>query len=70
MKLYYKTTNKMIYKNSKLNYLAPNVLRSVYLISLSPIHHSSEKKVFARGSCIPKVYESFELLFIKVKLQV
>jgi len=49
-------------KTNKLNYLSANVLRSVYLIKLNPIHHSSEKKVYSRGSCIPRAYNNCEIV--------
>ena len=49
-------------KSNKLNYLSAQVLRSVYLIKLNPIHHSSEKKIYSRGSRIPHVYKGCEIV--------
>lgn len=58
----YALNDKPIKKTSKLNYLSASVLRSVYLIKLNPIHHSSEKRIYSRGSCIPRVYKGFEIV--------
>lgn len=49
-------------RSTRLNYLSAKVLRSLYLIKLSPIHHSSEKKVFSRGSAIPNAYLNQEVV--------
>jgi ribosomal protein S19 len=49
-------------KQRKLNYLAPSLLRSVFLIKSNPIHNFSEKKVFARSSRIPNLYSNQEVL--------
>lgn len=54
-------------KNTKLNYLSSNVIRSLYLIKLNPIHFSSEKKIFSRSSSIPAVYKNQEVLINKGK---
>ena len=62
MNLYYKNSKIFKYNKLGLNYFSPNVLRSIYLIQLNPIHHSSEKKIHARSSCIPKLYENFEVV--------
>lgn len=45
-----------------MNYLSSHVLRSLYLIKLSPIHHTSEKKVFSRSSIIPRAYNTHEIV--------
>ena len=59
MSLYFKNTS-LFKKSSKLNYLSPHILRSTYLIKMNPIHHSTEKKIFSRGSKIPYVYNNCE----------
>ena len=58
----YKKANKISRKTTKLNYLSSHVFRSLYLIKLSPIHHTSEKKIFSRGSAIPHAYSRFEVV--------
>ena len=58
----YKKSSSVFKKSSKLNYLSSHVLRSLYLIKLSPIHHTSEKKIFSRGSIIPRAYSGFEVV--------
>ena len=65
MALYYKSTPVLKKRKNKLNYLAPNVLRSVYLVSLNPINHNAEKKIYSRGSCIPPVYVNQEVVISK-----
>ena len=49
-------------KGNKLNYFSAHVFRSVYLIKTSFIHHSTEKKMFSRGSKIPQAYVSHEVV--------
>ena len=49
-------------KSNKLNYFSSQVIRSVYLIKLSDIHHTSEKKIFSRGSKIPRAYNNHEVV--------
>lgn len=49
-------------KKSKLNYFAPHILRSLYLIKLNPIHNFSEKRLFTRSSKIPYLYCNKEVL--------
>ena len=51
-----------IKKNSKLNYFAPNIWRSMYLISTSQVYHTREKRIYGRGSTIPKVFLYYEIL--------
>lgn len=63
--LYFKKALILKSNKLKLNYISASVLRSVYLISLNPIHHSSEKKIFSRGSCIPKIYDKCEVVIHK-----
>lgn len=60
LQLYYKSSTPMK-KVSRLNYLSPYVYRSLYLMKLSPIHGVTEKKVYSRGSAIPKAYENLEV---------
>lgn len=67
MLLYNKSIPNLKKTKAKLNYFGPNVLRSIYLISSNPIHHNSEKKVYSRGSCIPKIYEGTEIVIHKGK---
>jgi len=56
----YLNANAQKKKSSKLNYLSSSTLRSLYLIKLSPIHHTSEKKIFSRGGTIPQAYIGYE----------
>lgn len=49
-------------RGNKLNYFSAHVIRSVYLIKTSVIHHSTEKRIFSRGSRIPKAYVSHEVV--------
>ena len=65
MALYYKSNSVLKKRKNKLNYLSPNVLRSVYLVSLNPINHNAEKKIYARGSCIPEIYLNQEVVISK-----
>lgn len=65
MALYYKSNAILKKNNNKLNYLSPNVLRSVYLISLNSINQNVEKKIYSRGSCIPPIYTNQEVLISK-----
>lgn len=65
MALYYKSNSVLKKRKNKLNYLSPNVLRSVYLVSLNPINHNAEKKIYARGSCIPEIYVNQEVVISK-----
>jgi ribosomal protein S19 len=58
----YKNSTLMYKKSSKLNYFSSHVLRSVYLIKVSSIHHTTEKKIFARGSRIPRAYINHEIV--------
>jgi len=58
----YQKSSEIFKRNSKLNYLSPQVLRSVYLIKLNPMHHFSEKRIFSRGSKIPTLYNGHELV--------
>jgi ribosomal protein S19 len=67
MVLYYSNTHNLKKRTRKLNYIAPNVLRSIYLIALNPIHHNAEKKIYARGSCIPPLYQNQEVSIHKGK---
>lgn len=58
--LYYKTpTPKKV--RAKLNHLSPHVYRSLYLLKLNPIHRVTEKKIFSRGSTMPKAYVNLEV---------
>jgi hypothetical protein len=59
--LYQKST-LCVRKKTKLNYLSSHVLRSVYLIKLSSIHHTTEKRIFSRSSKIPRAYNTHELV--------
>ena len=52
-------------KKSKLNVISPQVLRSLYLIKLNPIHSFSERRIFARGSKIPRLFINKEILIYK-----
>ena len=67
MILYYKGPNTLKKSSNKLNYLAPNVLRSIYLITLNTVHHNAEKKIYARGSCIPPIYRNQEVIIHRGK---
>lgn len=49
-------------KLKKLNYFSPNLWRSIYLISTSQVYHTREKKMYNRGSVIPKVFLGYEIL--------
>ena len=58
----YQKSSEIFKRSSKLNYLSPQVIRSVYLIKLNPMHHFSEKRIFSRGSKIPALYDGHELV--------
>jgi len=60
MNLYFKNTFPKK-KSIKLNYLAPNVLRSLYLVNLNKVNLLSAKKVYSRGSVIPNLYNNCEV---------
>lgn len=49
-------------KKIKLNYFAPKIWRSMYLISSNSIHHTSEKRVYSRSSHIPLIYKNYEVI--------
>lgn len=52
-------------KKSKLNFISPQILRSIYLIKLNPIHSFSERRIFARSSKIPNLFTNKEILVHK-----
>mgnify|MGYP003692581247 FL=1 len=58
----YNKSNNMFKKHTKLNYLSAHTLRSVYLIKVSSIHHTTEKKIFSRGGRVPLVYRGYEIV--------
>jgi ribosomal protein S19 len=63
--LHFKQAQVLKLNKLRLNYVSSSVLRSIYLISLNPIHHSSEKKIFSRGSCVPRLYSKCEVVIHK-----
>lgn len=52
----------IIKKNTKLNYISPNIWRSIYLISTNQVYHTREKRIYARNSIIPNVFLNYEVL--------
>ena len=63
--LYY-TQNKFK-KESKLHFFAPNIWRSIYLISTNQVYHTREKKIFMRGTVIPLTFLNYEILIYSGK---
>ena len=51
-----------VYKAKKLNYFAPNLWRSLYLISTSQVYHTREKKIYGRSSVLPTAFMGYEIL--------
>jgi len=55
--------NKLkVTKSTKLHYFSPNLWRSIYLISTNQVYHTREKKIFARGSVLPRIFAGYEIL--------
>jgi len=58
----YNKANNISKRHTKLNYLSAQTFRSVYLIKVSSIHHTTEKKIFSRGGKVPLVYTNYEVV--------
>nr|YP_010049546.1 ribosomal protein S19 [Strombidium cf. sulcatum]QPL15951.1 ribosomal protein S19 [Strombidium cf. sulcatum] len=63
----YKYNYSVIKKKAKLNYFAPNVWRSMYLIEVNPINRMREKKIYTRSSVLPVTYLKSEILIYSGK---
>lgn len=50
-----------VYKKPKLNHYSYNIWRLAYLIKSNPIHHSTEKRIWNRGSNIPSTFLNYEV---------
>ena len=51
-----------ISKKPKINFFSSSLWRSMYLVNLNDVYHSSEKKIPAKGSVIPLSYKGYEAL--------
>lgn len=63
----YKNNYKPIKKVGKLNYFAPTIWRSMYLIEVNPINKMREKKIHTRSSTLPITYLKSEILIYSGK---
>jgi len=49
-------------KVNKLHYFSYKTWRAVYLIASNPVHHTSEKRIWARSSVIPELFVGTDIL--------
>ena len=49
-------------RKNKINYFSYKVWRSMYLITLNPVHHTSEKKLRTRSTTIPTIFENSDVV--------
>jgi ribosomal protein S19 len=51
-----------IRSKTKINFFSYKVWRSIYLITLNPVHHTSEKKLRTRASVLPSTFLDTEVI--------
>jgi ribosomal protein S19 len=49
-------------KRDKVKYFSYKVWRSMYLISLSSVHHTSEKRLRTRSSTLPNLFNDTDII--------
>ena len=47
---------------NKINFFSYKVWRAMYLITLNPVHHTSEKKLRTRSTTVPTIFNGTDVI--------